>query len=158
MKTELKYGLIFSGTSLLWITLEFIVGLHTKYQDLHPILTNLFFIPAGWILWLAMKERKSQSGGKITFSAAFLCGLFISIIVAILSPVVALIFHKLINPHFFPDFIEYAVRNGETTEQEAEKYFNLKNYIIQGVFGFFIIGIIMSAVLAFFVVREKEES
>ncbi|MBK6799704.1 MAG: hypothetical protein IPG76_23775 [Acidobacteria bacterium] len=41
MKTELKWGVIFSLVALLWLVLEFAVGLHDKYISMHPYLTNL---------------------------------------------------------------------------------------------------------------------
>lgn len=42
---EIKWALIFSAVTLLWMTGEKLVGLHDKYIDYHLYLTNLFAIP-----------------------------------------------------------------------------------------------------------------
>lgn len=154
MRVEIKWGLIFSVVAFLWVTLEWAVGLHGKYISWHPILTNLFVIPAVWMMVLAIREKRSSLGGKITFSQAFLCGIGVSVIVALLAPLTQWIFHSFVSPHFFENAINYAVQNSKATREQAEAYFNLKSYMLQGSLGGMVIGTITSLVLAV-IMRSK---
>ncbi|MCH5600460.1 hypothetical protein [Niabella ginsengisoli] len=58
IKIEAKWALIFSVMVLVWMLLEKWSGLHDKYIDYHLYLTNLFAIPAIWIMVLALKDKK----------------------------------------------------------------------------------------------------
>lgn len=154
MKTEIKWGLIFTFAQFLWICLEFAVGLHDKYVSMHPILTNLFIIPAVYVMYLAIREKKRILGGKIAFGQAFLCGLGVSVIVAILSPLTQYIFHRFINPNYFQNAINYAISAGKLTEAEASSYFSLQSYMMQASLGAIVAGVITSLIIAA-IVRSK---
>ncbi len=148
MKTEIKWGLIFTLVAFLWITLEWAVGLHGKHIGWHPILTNLFVIPAIWVMVLAIKDKRRALDGKITFSQVLLCGIAISVIVALLAPLTQWIFHSFISPNYFENAINYAVQNGKATSTQAEAFFNLKSYMLQGSLGGLVMGTLTSLVLA----------
>ncbi|MGE0885950.1 MAG: DUF4199 domain-containing protein [Blastocatellales bacterium] len=148
MKTEIKWGLIFTLVAFAWITLEWAVGLHGKFIGWQPILTNIFVIPAVWVMVLAIKDKRRELGGKITFSQAVLCGIGISVIVAVLAPLTQWIFHNFVSPHFFENAINYAVQNGKATREQAEAYFNLKSYMLQGSLGGLVMGTLTSLILA----------
>ncbi len=154
MKTEIKWGLIFTFVQFLWICLEFAVGLHDKYVSMHPILTNLFIIPAVYVMYLAIREKKNILGGKITFGQAFLCGLGVSVIVAVLSPLSQYIFHRFINPNYFQNAINYAISAGKLTEAEASSYFSLQSYMMQASLGAIVAGVITSLIIAA-IIRSK---
>jgi len=47
------------------------------------------------------------------------------------------------------------VENGKLTREEAEKYFNLNNYLVSGFIGAIIMGVITSALVALFVRSRK---
>ncbi|MFU8861697.1 MAG: hypothetical protein ACNA8K_14865 [Cyclonatronaceae bacterium] len=51
----------------------------------------------------------------------------------------------------------YAVNEGKMTQQEAENYFSLSSYIIQGLIGAPLMGIITTAVVAIFTRKEAME-
>ena len=57
LKLELKWAIIFVIMSLAWMVLEKLCGLHGKYIDYHLYLTNLFAIPAIWVMvfWWKLK-------------------------------------------------------------------------------------------------------
>ncbi|MBK9313390.1 MAG: DUF4199 domain-containing protein [Acidobacteria bacterium] len=154
MKTEIKWGLIFTFVQFLWICLEFAVGLHDKYVSMHPILTNLFIIPAVYVMYLAIREKKNILGGKITFGQAFLCGLGVSVIVAVLAPLSQYIFHRFINPNYFQNAINYAISAGKLTEAEAGSYFSLQSYMMQASLGAIVAGVITSLIIAA-IIRSK---
>lgn len=150
---ELKWGLIFVLTSLIWMFLEKLVGLHSTHIDLHMYLTNLFAIPAVLVFVLALKDKKKKDyNGIISFKQAFISGIIITLIVTLLSPLIQIITSLLITPDYFHNVIEYAVDSGYyETRQEAEDYFNLENYIYQSVVGSFIMGILTSLVVSYFI-------
>ncbi len=156
IKTELKWGVIFSVMGLLWLTLEYLVGLQSRFIAWHPILTNLVAIPSVIIMVLAVLEKRRMLGGTISFKQAFLCGLGVSLVVAVLSPMTQFIFHRLINPGFFENAIRYGVEHGKTTLVQAQAFFNLQSYMLQSVFAAVIIGSITSLVIAAMIKKEVE--
>ena len=141
---------------LLWICLEYAVGLHGRFIAWHPILTNLIAIPSVIIMVLAILEKRHVLGGVITFKQAFLCGLGVSIVVAVLSPLTQFIFHRLINPGFFENAIRYGVEHGKTTLEQAQAFFNLRSYVIQSVLAAIIMGSITSLVIAAMIKKEAD--
>lgn len=155
-KTELKWGVIFSVMGLVWLTLEYLVGLHGRFIAWHPYLTNLVAIPSVIVMVLAILEKRRVLGGAITFKQAFLCGFGVSLVVAVLSPITQFIFHRLINPGYFENAIRYGVEQGKTTLAEAQAFFNLQSYMLQSVFAAIIIGSITSLVIAAMIKKETK--
>jgi hypothetical protein len=77
-------------------------------------------------------------------------GLVISLLVMILSPITQVITSLVIAPDYFANIIQHSVSTGKMTQTEAADYFNLKSYIIQGLAGAPVMGIVTSAIVAFF--------
>jgi Protein of unknown function (DUF4199) len=155
MKTEIKWGLIFSLVQLLWLALEYAVGLHDKYISLHPFLTLLFIIPAFAMMILAIAEKRRALGGSINYKHAFLCGLGVSVVVSLLAPLTQFIFHRFINPSFFENMINNAIGTGGSTPEQANAFFNLKSYMLQASMGAIVAGVITSLILAA-VMRDRK--
>jgi hypothetical protein len=153
IKTELKWALIFVAVSLLWMLLEKLSGLHSTHIDKHLYLTNLFAIPAILVFVLALKEKKRKDyGGSMSFKQGFFSGAIITLIVTVLSPLTQWITSTYITPEYFPNVIEHSLETGfHATREEAEAYFNLSNYMVQSVIGALVMGLITSAIVAFFV-------
>lgn len=158
IKIELKWALIFVAMTLLWMVLEKTVGLHGTHIDKHMYLTNLFAIPAILIFVLALKDKKKQYyKGQMTFKQGFLSGLIITGIVTLLAPLTQWVISTVITPEYFPNVIAHSVETGyHASLEEAEAYFNLENYMIQGTIGTLVMGLVTSAVVAFFV-RTKSK-
>ena len=158
IKTELKWALIFVAVSLLWMLLEKLSGLHSTHIDKHMYLTNLFAIPAIMVYVLALKDKKKNFyNGQMTYKQGFLSGFIITMIVALLAPLTQWITSTVITPEYFPNVIAYSVETGyHSSLEEAEAYFNLKNYMVQSVIGALVMGIITTAVVALFV-RSKSQ-
>ena len=53
--------------------------------------------------------------------------------------------------------MEYSVANGSMTKDAAEKYFNLKNFIVQGMMFTPVMGIVTTLVVAVFVKKKSKE-
>lgn len=85
-KIEVKWALIFSLTSIIWMYVEKSMGWHGEHIDQHPTMTNLFTIIMITIYLFALLEKRKSLGGFITWKQAFISGLTIAILVTILSP------------------------------------------------------------------------
>lgn len=154
-KIEIKWAIIFAIMGMVWMLLERVAGLHNEHIDKHPIFTNFIAIPAIAIYVFALLDkRKNFYNGIMNYKQAFITGLKITLIVTILSPVTQLISSIIITPDFFQNAINYSVQTNQMTPEQAENYFSLNNYIIQGLIGAPIMGILTTAIVAIFT-RKK---
>lgn len=154
MVTELKWGVIFSLVSLGWVTAEYLAGFHDRSIASHAIVSVFFMVPAVGMMYLAIREKRRLAGGRIGFVAALLCGIGVSVTVAVLAPLQEYIFHRLINPNFFERMIEYSTGSGKMTMEQARSYFTLRSYMMQSSMGAIGMGWVTSVVLAF-LMRER---
>jgi len=157
IRIEFKWAIIFSVMGLLWMVLEKVSGLHSTYIDYHLYLTNLFAIPAIWVMVLALKDKKkSYYKGEITYLQGLRSGIILSLIIAAISPLTQYITSYIITPEYFPNVIKRSVEIGYyKTAAEAEANFNYKNYAIQGAIGAFVMGVITTAVVMVFIRTKK---
>ena len=154
--TEIKWGLIFTIIALLWMVFERMMGWHGENISQHATMTNLFAIPAIVVYVIALLDkRKNDFGGIMTWRQGFLSGLIITLVVVVLSPLAQYLTHTIISPEYFANVIEYTVSEGQMTREEAEEYFSLSNYTMQSAIGGLIMGIVTSAVVAFFVKKKS---
>ena len=156
-KLEIKWGLIFIASILVWALLERMFGLHGTHIDKHPTYSNIFALVAISLYVLALRDKRaSDPDGKMSYKDGLLSGLIISIVVMILSPLAQIITHYVITPDYFSNAIAYSVEHDLHTQASAEEYFSMKNYIIQSTLFAPIMGIITSAVVAFFLKPKWE--
>ncbi|TQI71568.1 uncharacterized protein DUF4199 [Gramella sp. Hel_I_59] len=152
---EIKWGIIFSIVSLLWMFLEKSLGWHDELIAKHAIYTNFFGIVAIVIYVLALLDkRKNFFEGKMNWSQGFISGIVVSIVVAILTPLAQYITHTFITPEYFPNIIDHTVERGSMTREAAEEYFNLTSYILQSFFFALVVGVVTSAIVALFIRRK----
>ncbi len=152
VKIEIKWAIIFSVMTLLWMLLEKLTGLHSTYLDYHLYLTNLFAIPAIWIMVLALKDKKKNFyNGQMSYKQGLISGIILSLFIALISPLTQWITTYIITPEYFPNVIKRSVEIGyyKTTE-EAEANFNYANYAMQGAIGAFVMGILTTAIAMIF--------
>ncbi len=155
IRIEIKWSFIFVLMSLLWMLLEHLVGLHDAHIELHAGLTNLFAIPAILVYVFALVDKREIFyGGMISYKQAFISGLVISLIVAVLSPLSQYITSTIITPHYFENAIEFAVSSGSMDRASAEAHFNLNQYIIMSLISAQLMGIITTAIVALFVKKK----
>jgi len=155
-KIEVKWAMIFLAMQLLWMLMERLVGLHGTHIDKHMIFTNFMAIPAITVYVFALRDKRQTCyGGTMTYKQGFISGLIISLIVMIFSPASQWIISTLITPDYFANIIEYAVATGYLDRAAAEAQFNMKSYMIQGLIGAPIMGIVTSAIVAAFVKSKK---
>lgn len=152
---EIKWAIIFSLVMLLWMVMEKLLGWHDVHIDKQYIYTNFFAVPAIIVFVFALLDkRKKFYHGKMTWLDGFLAGLGISIVITILSPLMQYITSTVITPDYFKNVTDYVVKIGKMTQEEAEAYFNLSNYMMQSALGGLLMGVITSAVVAFFVKKK----
>lgn len=159
IKIEIKWAILFSVMGLLWMVLEKLCGLHGKYIDYHLYLTNLFIIPAIWVMVLALKDKKKNFyKGQMTYKQGLISGIILSLFIALLSPLTQWITSYVITPEYFPNVIKRSVELGYfKTATEAEANFNYPNYAKQGAMGALIMGIITTAIAMIFI-RTKNSN
>ena len=138
--------------------LEKLVGLHSTHIDKHMYLTNLFAIPAIIVMVLALKDKKKDFyAGQMNYKQGLISGTILSVFIALLSPLTQWITSTIITPEYFPNVIAYSVETGYYKSiEEAEAYFNLKNYIVQSTIGALLMGIITTAIAMIFIRSKKE--
>ena len=156
-RIEIKWGVLFSIMGLVWMMLEKAVGLHDEHIDKHMVYTHLIAIPAIAIYMMAlMEKRRKDYGGSLTFKQGFVSGLFITLVATILSPLNQYITSTFITPDYFANATAHVIEVGMMTEEEASSYFNLKNYMIQGLAYAPVMGFLASVIVAFAVKRNPK--
>lgn len=157
LKIEIKWAIYFTLMSLLWMLLEKWSGLHGKYIDYHLYLTNLFAIPAIWFMVLALKDKKRNYYlGNMSYKQGLISGIFVSLFIALLSPLTQWITSYVITPEYFPNVIKRSVELGyyESTAA-AEANFNYKNYAINSTIFAFVFGVVTTAIAMIFIRTRK---
>jgi len=137
--------------SLGWMLLERLTGLHDEHIDKHFIYTNFIAIPAIAVyVFGLLDKRENDYNGLMNYSEGFLSGLLITLVVTLFVPVTQYITLNIITPDFFPNMIEYVTRNDIMTREAAENNFNAQIYMMQGLIGALLMGVLTSAVVAIF--------
>lgn len=156
IKIEMKWAAIFVLTTLIWMVIEKVSGLYSENIDKHEMVSMFFMVPAITIYVLALLDkRKKDFEGAMSYKQGFISGLIITAFVTILSPLTQYITSVWIGPEYFENVIAYTVEQGKMTLTEAEDYFNLRNYILEGLIGAPIMGLMTTAIVAIFTRKKK---
>jgi hypothetical protein len=148
---EIKWGLIYIICSLAWVVLEKSVGLHDVYISRQPMYSMLFLIIAFVVYILAIRDKKKNFySGSLSYKQGFVSGIMITVVAALLTPLLQYMTNMFISPDFFKNMIAYAVENGKITTEQAESYFNMKSYLFQATFSTLSFGVVISAIVAYF--------
>ncbi len=154
LRVEIKWAIIFFIVGLAWMYFEKAMGWHGPKIEQHPIYTNIFAVIAIALYVFALRDKKQSLGGTMSWKQGFIAGVIISLIIAVLTPLSQYLTHNVITPEYFPNAQAKAVELGKMTQEQAEAYFSMKNYMIQSSLFAPIVGVITSAVVAIFV-RSK---
>jgi len=157
IKVELKWAIIFTIMSMLWIMLEKLTGLHDENIEQHPIYTNMYAIPAIIIFILALKDKKKNFfQGHASYKHLFISGLILSLMIALLAPLSTYVSVEFITPEYFDNAIKMSVEQNMMEQIEAEEYFNTSNYMFQNLMFAPIMGIVTTLVVSIFL-RSKSK-
>lgn len=153
---EIKWGIRFTIIGLIWMYLEKALGWHDALIGKHPIYTMSFSIVAIVIFVYALRDKKQHFfNNDMDWKQGFLSGCIVSLVVTLLSPISQVITNQVISPDYFQNAIDYAVENKKMSLETAKAYFNLSSYIFQAAFGGLSMGIVTSAIVAYFVKSKK---
>lgn len=157
-RIEIKWALIFTAAILVWMLGERLAGLHDRYIEKHAFYTNFFALVAIGIYLLALYDkRKNYFHGFMSWKQGFVSGVILTMIIAVLTPLVQVISSLWISPDYFTNMIDYSVTTGEYSQEEAIAYFSLTNYIIQSTLFALVSGMITSAIAAL-IIRKRDRS
>ncbi len=135
--------------------MEKALGWHDVLLEKHAIYTNFFAIVAILIYVFALLDkRKKFYNGKMSWKQGFISGMAVTAVATILSPLSQYITSTIITPDYFSNVIELSVETGKMTQEKAESYFSLQNYILQSVIGAIVMGAVTSALVALFVKKK----
>jgi len=155
-KLEIKWALYFSAMMLIWMFGEKMAGLHSTNIAEHANFSNLVSIPAIAIYFFALIEiRNKKFEGLVNFKQAITSGIVMTGVITLLSPITQIITSLVISPEYFENVIKYAVQSNMMTQQEAEDYFNLTNYITQTVIFTPIMGLVTTVLVGFILSLKK---
>jgi hypothetical protein len=151
LKIEIKWALIFVTMQLSWMLMEKLTGLHETHIDKHAFFTNGVAILAFLIYALALLDkRKNHYHGKMTYLQGFVTGIWITLIVTLLTPITQYITSYWISPEFFNNMIAFSVSQGKMSQEKAESFFNFNSYLLQSTLFGPVAGIVTSAIVAIF--------
>lgn len=127
------------------------LGWHDVHLDKHATYT-LFYAPIAIAIYVfaLLDKKRNFYQGRMSYLQGFISGLIITLIVVLLTPLSQYISHEYISPEYFPNIIKLSVESGQMTQEEAEAYFTLMNYIQQSLIFAAFMGVITSAVEAIF--------
>ena len=153
--TEIKWGLLFSLMTLFWVFAERMMGWHQELISVHAMYTNFVAIPAIAMYVAALIDKRNRDyGGVMSYKQGLFSGIIISVVVMVLSPLVQVIGFTFVTPHYFENAIAFEVESGNMKQEAAEAYFNLPSYMIQGLIGAPMMGLLTSAIVALFVQKK----
>lgn len=159
IKIELKWAIIFSVMSILWIGLERLTGLHDENIESHPIYTNLVAIPAILIYIFALRDKKYNFfNGRITYKQLFISGLILSLMIALFAPLITYVSVEYLSPNYFDNMITHSVGAEAMSLEEARDYFNTSSYMLQSLIFAPIMGIITTLVTGIFIKNKPKNT
>lgn len=148
--TEIKWGIRYAFLWIFWLFIEKRFGYYEAKISDHALYSMLFIFVTIFVYYVAIKEKKKDFfKDNMSWKQGVTTGIFLTIVITVLTPVCQIIFHKAIAPEFFPNMIEYSISKGNSRET-ATAYFNLSSYIIQSIFATLSFGVVLSAVVALF--------
>lgn len=154
---EIKWGIRYAFLWILWLFIEKSSGYYESKISDYALYSMLFTFVTIFVYYVAIKEKKKDFfNDEMSWKQGCVTGIFLTIVMAILTPLCQIIFHKAIAPEFFPNMIEYSVSKGNSKEV-AENYFNLSSFIIQNIFSTLSLGVVISAVVALFLQTKPKK-
>ena len=153
---EIKWGLLFILSGLIWMVLEKSLGWHDELLEKHATYT-MFYAPIAIALYvLALREKKKTFyKGEMTYLQGLISGLLLTLVVVLLTPLSQYISHEFISPDYFPNIIRLTVEKGQMALEEAEMHFSLMSYIQQSLIFAAFMGVLTSAIVALFTRSKK---
>ncbi|VXC25965.1 conserved membrane hypothetical protein [Flavobacterium sp. 9AF] len=127
------------------------MGWHNNKVLLEP-LYNLLFLPISILLiGLALFDKKrNHFKNEMDWKKGFISGIILSVLITVLNPLVLYITHNYISPDFFNNAVNASVIEGLPLEKAKARY-NLNTAISNSVFDKLSFGVVISAVISYFI-------
>ena len=156
---ELKWALLFFIAGLIWTFFEKFMGWHDEQIGKQALYGTLFAVIAIGIYILALLDKKRNFyDGVMTWGQGFVAGALITVFIAVLSPFAQYLSYRIISPDYFQHITAYTLSHTSMTEKGAAAYYNLKSFMLQSVFTALAMGIVTSAIVAYFVKSKNTNS
>jgi hypothetical protein len=140
-----------------WMVLERLAGLHGEHIDQHATYSNFVAVPAIAIYVLALRDKRQRYyQGHMTYGQGVKTGLFLTLFITALSPLLQWFTFTFVTTQYFSNAIRHAVQTQQMPGAEAAEYFTLKNYLLQGTMGTFVMGMFTTLVVAFFTKSSRK--
>ena len=147
---EIKWGIRYFFAYLVWVYVEKMSGYYSEKVDDYLAYSMLFYVIAIFIYVLAINDKKKNYFNNVMdWKQGAVTGVFMTIVVAVLMPLCQIVMHKGMAPEFFPNMINNTILKGGTREN-AEAFFNLSSFIFQSIFSALSFGVVISAIVAYF--------
>ncbi len=142
--------------SLMWSYLERSAGLHGSHIENHALYSNLFGIFAFIVYAMCIFDKKrNYYDNRMDWTRGFLSGLTLTVMIALLSPLIQYIIVEHISPDFLANMKTYYVSRNGSGKALADAMFSFRGLLLQAVFNIMSMGVVASAIIAWFA-RSKE--
>lgn len=150
-KIEIKWGILFTLSGIIWAVLEKSLGWHDALLEKHATYT-LFYAPIAIAIYVfaLLDKKKNHYSGEMNYLQGLISGLVVTVVVLILTPLSQYVTHEFISHDYFTNISTLTVSQGQMTMEEAEAHFTLENYIVQSLIFAAFMGLLTSAVVALF--------
>jgi hypothetical protein len=157
MKVELKWVAIVFVLHVLWHIGERVLGFYSDKIAYHEFSGTAFMLVYGLIMFLAIADIRSQNRGYLNRRHGFLSGLFISLVLVALAPLMIAILLFAIQPDFFDKLIIAATENGEYSVYEAaQQEYNYWSFVRLYMAGYLLVGALSAALWSFILHKMPE--
>ncbi|MFA9289319.1 MAG: DUF4199 domain-containing protein [Weeksellaceae bacterium] len=145
-QNHVKYGLILCVVIAVCLLSMELTGKNESFEQASPIFIFGQMIAPAFIWYMGMDAKKKMQKGKLTYKQAFIEGVKISLVFAIVSPFVFVAYYLLINPAIVDSVRETYMMSTSTAQSMVIAVDMAVQFISAMVFG-----TIYSAIIAFFV-------
>lgn len=148
-KIEIKWAVIFSVVTLLWLVFEKMIGLHDQHLDNQMRYMAILGILYLALYYLGLRDKKVHFyGGSINFKEGLKFALVMSLATALLAIIVQYIFITVISPEYMPNMIKYMVAHGRFDQKSAENFYTMANQMKNSAYTNLVMGVFFGAISA----------
>lgn len=149
-QSYVKYGLIMTGLLIGCLALMEITGQNESFENKSPIFFVYQFLAPAVVWYFAIKAKKKELKGKLTFKQGITQGFKISLVFAVISPFIFALYYTLINPAI----LTY-VKSAYGLNQVSDVMIIIIEMFAQFV-GAIIFGTVYAAIISFFLKTKAE--
>lgn len=162
MSTEWRWGLITGAATILYLLLEWALGIHDPAAPEEQTWSTFIavLIPTLGITMGIREKRNCNPRGELSYGKGFLTGIWITLIVAGISVLFQLLYHLVLNPGYLEEARAVAAERIDSEQVMAmgDWFFTLESYLLQTLVGTLVTGLIISLIAAAVFMRKHDDS